>query len=128
MAKFGSTPQNDAMNPVLRERQEQVHRLSRLAGQIGGIARMIEEDRSATDILTQIKAVRSALNAVEERVVQKALQTGIDRALERADKQAVREELIRLFGLQAEASRIRRETRSSSHSSDHSADHSSGTF
>ena len=39
-------------------------RLSRIAGQINGIQRMVDEDRYCVDILTQIAAVRSALDSL----------------------------------------------------------------
>ena len=39
-------------------------RLNRIAGQIGGVQRMVEEDRYCVDILTQVAAVRSALDAM----------------------------------------------------------------
>jgi DNA-binding FrmR family transcriptional regulator len=38
------------------------HRINRIAGQVGGIKRMIEEDRYCVDVLNQIAAVRSALD------------------------------------------------------------------
>jgi CsoR family transcriptional regulator, copper-sensing transcriptional repressor len=39
-------------------------RLSRVEGQVRGIAKMIEEDRYCVDVLTQVAAVRSALDAM----------------------------------------------------------------
>lgn len=39
-------------------------RLARIEGQVRGIARMVEEDRYCIDILTQINAVRAALDKV----------------------------------------------------------------
>ncbi|MES2462695.1 MAG: metal-sensitive transcriptional regulator [Armatimonadota bacterium] len=39
-------------------------RLNRIAGQIGGVQRMVDEDRYCVDILTQIAAIRSALDTV----------------------------------------------------------------
>ena len=39
-------------------------RLNRIAGQVAGIQRMTEEDRYCVEILTQIAAVRSALDAL----------------------------------------------------------------
>lgn len=39
-------------------------RLNRIAGQVGGVQRMVEEDRYCVDILTQISAIRSALDTV----------------------------------------------------------------
>jgi DNA-binding FrmR family transcriptional regulator len=39
-------------------------RLARIEGQVRGIARMVEDDRYCTDVLTQISAVRAALDKV----------------------------------------------------------------
>ena len=39
-------------------------RLSRIAGQVGGLQKMVDEERYCVDILTQLAAVRSALDAV----------------------------------------------------------------
>lgn len=39
-------------------------RLARIGGQIGGIERMVQEDRYCIDILTQISAVQAALDKV----------------------------------------------------------------
>jgi DNA-binding FrmR family transcriptional regulator len=41
-----------------------VKRLNRVEGQVRGIAKMIEEDRYCVDVLTQVAAVRSALDAM----------------------------------------------------------------
>jgi DNA-binding FrmR family transcriptional regulator len=38
-------------------------RLSRIAGQVSGLQKMVEDDRYCVDILTQLAAVRSALDA-----------------------------------------------------------------
>ena len=44
-------------------------RLKRIEGQVGGLQRMIEQDRYCVDVLTQINAVRAALHKVEEQVL-----------------------------------------------------------
>jgi len=48
---------------------ELMKRLNRASGQIGGIAKMIENDTYCIDILTQISAVRSALDKVALELV-----------------------------------------------------------
>jgi len=48
---------------------ELIKRLNKAAGQIGGIGKMIEDDRYCIDILTQISAVRSALDKVALELV-----------------------------------------------------------
>ena len=39
-------------------------RINRIAGQVSGIKKMVEEDRYCLDILSQISAARSALDAL----------------------------------------------------------------
>jgi CsoR family transcriptional regulator, copper-sensing transcriptional repressor len=41
-----------------------LNRLRRIQGQVGGIERMVEEDRYCIDVLTQISAVQAALDKV----------------------------------------------------------------
>lgn len=44
-------------------------RLKRIEGQVGGLRRMVAEDRYCVDMLTQINAVRAALHKVEEQIL-----------------------------------------------------------
>jgi DNA-binding FrmR family transcriptional regulator len=48
---------------------EVTRRLRRIEGQVGGLLRMVEDDRYCVDVLTQINAVRAALHKVEEKVL-----------------------------------------------------------
>ena len=43
-------------------KKDATRRVNRIAGQVGGIQKMIEDDRYCVDILNQIAAVRSALD------------------------------------------------------------------
>jgi CsoR family transcriptional regulator, copper-sensing transcriptional repressor len=45
-------------------RQRVLKRLNRIAGQVAGLQKMVEADRYCVDVLTQLAAVRSALDAV----------------------------------------------------------------
>jgi DNA-binding FrmR family transcriptional regulator len=46
-----------------------VNRLHRIEGQVRGIEKMVEEDRYCIDILTQISAVNTALDALALRIL-----------------------------------------------------------
>jgi DNA-binding FrmR family transcriptional regulator len=61
-----------SMNEKLKK--SQLARLSRIEGQVRGVARMIEEDRYCIDVLTQIRAVRAALDKVEQETLNDHLQ------------------------------------------------------
>ena len=43
-------------------KKDATRRINRIAGQVGGIQKMIDEDRYCVDVLNQIAAVRSALD------------------------------------------------------------------
>ncbi len=45
-------------------KQQLGDRLARIEGQVRGIAKMVDEDRYCVDVLTQIAAVRAALDKV----------------------------------------------------------------
>lgn len=47
-----------------RNKEDLLERLRKIEGQVRGIQRMIEDDRYCVDILTQLAAVRAALNKV----------------------------------------------------------------
>jgi DNA-binding FrmR family transcriptional regulator len=46
------------------DKQALVNRLHRIEGQVRGLERMVEDDRYCIDILTQISAVSTALDAL----------------------------------------------------------------
>jgi DNA-binding FrmR family transcriptional regulator len=51
------------------ERRDVLNRLARIAGQVRGIQRMVEEDGYCTDILTQVSAVTTALDRVALKIL-----------------------------------------------------------
>ncbi|HAL92633.1 MAG TPA: transcriptional regulator [Verrucomicrobia bacterium] len=59
------------MKPHATTHEENLPRIRRIAGQVQGVQRMIEEEKYCIDIVTQIQAARSALRAVELRILQK---------------------------------------------------------
>ncbi len=50
-------------------------RLNRIAGQVEGIQRMVDEDRYCVEVLNQIAAVRSALDALGIELLSRHLET-----------------------------------------------------
>jgi DNA-binding FrmR family transcriptional regulator len=55
----------ESQNPGYIENKDELqNRLRRIAGQVGGLERMVDEERYCIDILTQVSAVQAALNRV----------------------------------------------------------------
>jgi DNA-binding FrmR family transcriptional regulator len=57
-----------------KQKKSQLARLGRIEGQVRGVARMVEGDRYCIDVLTQIRAVRAALDKVEQEILHDHLQ------------------------------------------------------
>ena len=56
-------------------RKRLLTRVNRIAGQVGGVQRMVEEDRYCVDILHQIAAVRSALDSLGVELITRHLES-----------------------------------------------------
>jgi DNA-binding FrmR family transcriptional regulator len=80
-------------------RDATLKRLSRLEGQVRGIARMVEENRYCVDILTQIAAVRAALKGVEKLVIDDHAAHCIEDAVASGDAAQQREKFTELLEL-----------------------------
>lgn len=52
------------------EKKKILNRLKRLEGQVRGLQRMVDEERSCRDILTLLAGVRSALDATGDAVLE----------------------------------------------------------
>jgi CsoR family transcriptional regulator, copper-sensing transcriptional repressor len=66
-------------------------RMHRIEGQVRGIEKMIEEDRYCIDILTQISAVSTALEAVALKLLDDHVAHCVAGALASGDKDVVAE-------------------------------------
>ncbi|MCA9695477.1 MAG: metal-sensitive transcriptional regulator [Myxococcales bacterium] len=86
------------MSPETKQNVEA--RLKRVAGQVAGVQRMVDEDRYCVDVLLQISAARAALAKVSKLLLESHIQTCVqgafssDKPKERAAKI---EELVRVF-------------------------------
>ena len=76
-------------------------RINRIEGQVRGIGRMLGEDRYCVDILTQVSAVQSALDAMARELLEHHLHGCVQHAVKSGDgDRAIAEALavIRKFG------------------------------
>jgi CsoR family transcriptional regulator, copper-sensing transcriptional repressor len=76
-------------------------RLSRIEGQVRGIARMVDEDRYCIDIVTQVSAVRAALRRLEEEILRDHISHCVEHAIasgNKADQRKKIEELMAVVG------------------------------
>ena len=72
-------------------------RLSRVEGQVRGIARMVEDDRYCIDIVTQIAAARAALRRVEEEILRDHVAHCVEHAIASGDAEEQRRKIAELM-------------------------------
>ncbi|HEY7646814.1 MAG TPA: metal-sensitive transcriptional regulator [Hyphomicrobiales bacterium] len=80
-------------------------RLSRIEGQVRGIARMVDEDRYCIDIVTQIGAARAALRRVEEEILQDHVAHCVEHAIASGDAEEQRRKVAELIQVLSRADR-----------------------
>ena len=69
-------------------------RLKRVEGQVRGVAKMIEDDRYCVDVLTQVSAVKSALDAVAMQLLADHTRGCVQNAIRSGEGDKAIEELI----------------------------------
>jgi DNA-binding FrmR family transcriptional regulator len=74
-------------------------RLSRIEGQVRGLARMLEEDRYCIDVVTQISAVSAALRRVEEEILRDHVAHCVEHAIAAGDAKEQRRKVAELMGV-----------------------------
>jgi DNA-binding FrmR family transcriptional regulator len=72
-------------------------RLRRIEGQVKGIQRMLEEGRPCEDVITQVMAVRAALDKVALSVMADHMEECIAESISSAEKKATIERALTLF-------------------------------
>ena len=79
-----------------------IRRLKNIEGQVRGLQRMVEEDQYCVDILTQVSAVRSALNSVGMKVLRRHIDTCVSEAIQDGgeSKEQIIEELMTILSRQ----------------------------
>jgi DNA-binding FrmR family transcriptional regulator len=80
-----------------KDKDALIRRLHRIEGQVRGVERMVDEDRYCIDILTQIAAVNTALEAVAFKILDEHVRHCVAGALRSGDEAAAREKTEELL-------------------------------
>ncbi len=73
------------------DKEQLKKRLARIEGQVRGIAKMVDDDRYCIDILTQLGAVDTALEAVAIKVLEEHVRHCVAGALASGDRREAEE-------------------------------------
>ena len=72
-------------------------RLRKIEGQVRGVQRMVEDDRYCVDILVQLAAIRSAVGAVGQSLLESHVRGCVSSALKSGDGDGAVNELLDVF-------------------------------
>ena len=84
----------DGKTVVQPDKSRLLQRLARIEGQVRGISGMIADDRYCVDILTQVAAVKSALDAVAMQLLENHVQGCVTRAMGTGSAEEMAAELL----------------------------------
>lgn len=73
------------------------NRLSRIGGQVTGLQKMIDEEKYCIDIITQSSAIRSALSAVEDLMLENHLTEHVISQMKQGQEKKAVGEIISVF-------------------------------
>jgi len=80
-----------------KDKQALIKRLHRIEGQVRGVERMVEQDRYCIDILTQISAVNTALEALAFKILDEHVRHCVAGALSSGDEADARTKIDELL-------------------------------
>ena len=86
-------------NPGPHDHSAELKRVSRIKGQIEGVARMINDRRYCPEIVQQIKAIRSALRGLEASIVEGHMEHCVQQALDSKDPKRIQEKFAEIMNL-----------------------------
>jgi DNA-binding FrmR family transcriptional regulator len=83
------------MTHTIREKTKLINRVRRLRGQVDGLERMLEEEKSHTDVMQLIAGIRGAMNGLMNEVIEDHIRIHLAAAdLSQADRDDGADELI----------------------------------
>lgn len=74
-------------------------RLNYIEGHLGGIRKMVEDDKYCVDILRQTYAVRKAIEKMEALILEGHLHGCVPEGIKNGREEAVIDELVQLYNL-----------------------------
>lgn len=78
----------------MEDKEVLIKRLKRIEGQVKGIQNMVEEERYCVDILTQISAVRSAVNKVGTIILENHMKGCVTESIKEGNSEDMIQELM----------------------------------
>lgn len=80
-------------------KQKAITRLKRIEGQVRGLQRMLEAEEYCVDIINQSLAIKSALSAVEDLILENHLSTHVIEQMKSGSQDKAVKEILNVYKL-----------------------------
>lgn len=81
------------------DKKKLIRRLRIIEGQVRGLQEMIEKDVYCIDVITQTSAVKQALTAIEDVLMESHLKSCVIRQMKTGQEKKVQEEILKVYKL-----------------------------
>ncbi len=81
------------------DKQKLIRRLKIIEGQVRGLQEMIERDTYCIDVITQTSAIKQALTAIEDVLMENHLKGCVIRQIKTGKEKKAQEEILKVYKL-----------------------------
>jgi len=81
------------------DKTSSAHHLKIIAGQVNGLAKMIEEDKYCIDILVQSLAIQNALKKINKTILEGHLDSCVVKQMKGGEEKKAIKELVTIYSL-----------------------------
>lgn len=87
--KTTAHPHYHPVNHSEEQKKTVINRISRIIGHLESIKRMVEDNRDANEVLTQLSAVASSVNSTARVIIKSHFRHSINNAIEKNDEESL---------------------------------------
>ena len=87
------------MYGIHKDNKKIITRLKKIIGQVNGVEKMILDDTYCIDIITQTSAIKSAISALEDEMLESHLTHCLDAPRNKSRQKEMQEEIMKVYKL-----------------------------
>lgn len=87
------------MHGIHKDNKKIISRLKRIQGQLGGVEKMILDDKYCIDIITQTSAIKNAISSLEDEMLEAHLSHCLHKETNKSKLEEMQKEIIKVYKL-----------------------------
>ena len=82
-----------------QSKEKLIHRVNRIESQLRGIKEMIDNDAYCIDVITQTSALRGAIGALEDKLLEDHLSCCVSDQVKKGQTKKIQDEVLKVYKL-----------------------------